>query len=173
MADVLFCSKDDVVRKSTILSGSIDSDKIIPAMHLAQTQYLREIIGTDLYNKFSTDITALINSGTTFPATYKALLEDYVKPILVHLTVHEFLKTAHVTVSNKGVFKHTSEASLDVSETELKSLIQVARDRAESYTQRFLDYMAFNAAGNFPEWFSNSNADVSPLYESYTIDWVL
>ena len=173
MADVLFCSKDDVVRKSTILSGSIDSDKIIPAMHLAQTQYLREIIGTDLYNKFSTDITALINSGTTFPATYKALLEDYVKPILVHLTVHEFLKTAHVTVSNKGVFKHTSEASSDVSETELKSLIQVARDRAESYTQRLLDYMAFNAAGNFPEWFSNSNADVSPLYESYTIDWVL
>ena len=77
MADVLFCSKDDVVRKSTILSGSIDSDKIIPAMHLAQTQYLREIIGTDLYNKFSSDITALINSGSTFPADYKNLLDDF------------------------------------------------------------------------------------------------
>ena len=172
MADVLFCSKEDVVRKSTMLSGSIDADSLIPAMHLAQTQYLREIIGTDLYNKFATDITALINSGTTFPAAYKALLDDYVKPILVHLTVHEFLKTAHVTVSNKGVFNHTSENATDVSESELKDLIQVARDRSESYTQRFLDYMAFNSSG-FPEWRSNSNGDVSPNYESYTIDWVL
>jgi len=172
MADVLFCSKEDVVRKSTMLSGSIDADSLIPAMHLAQTQYLREIIGTDLYNKFSADITALINSGTTFPATYKALLDDFVKPILVHLTVHEFLKTAHVTVSNKGVFKHTSENASDVNQSELKELIQVARDRAESYTQRFLDYMAFNSSG-FPEWRSNSNGDVSPNYESYSIDWVL
>ena len=135
MADVLFCSKEDVVRKSTMLSGSIDADSLIPAMHLAQTQYLREIIGTDLYNKFSADITALINSGTTFPATYKALLDDFVKPILVHLTVHEFLKTAHVTVSNKGVFKHTSENASDVNQSELKELIQVARDRAESKTK--------------------------------------
>lgn len=172
MADVLFCSKEDVVRKSTMLSGSIDSDSLVPAMHLAQTQYLREIIGTDLYNKFSADITALINSGTTFPATYKALLDDFIKPILVHLTVHEFLKTAHVTVSNKGVFKHTSENATDVNQSELKELIQVARDRAESYTQRFLDYMAFNSSG-FPEWRSNSNGDVSPNYESYSIDWVL
>ena len=100
MADVLFCSKDDIVRKSTMLDGNIDSDKIIPALHLAQTQYLREIIGTDLYNKFSSDITALINSGTTFPADYKNLLDDFVKPILIHLTIHEFLKTACVTVSN-------------------------------------------------------------------------
>ena len=75
--------------------------------------------------------------------------------------------------SNKGVYKHTSEASSDVTQSELKELIQVARDRAESYTQRFLDYMAFNAAGSFPEWFSNSNADVSPSHESYNIDWVL
>jgi len=172
MADVLFCSKEDVVRKSTMLSGSIDADSLIPAMHLAQTQYLREILGTDLYNKFSADITALINSGTTFPATYKALLDDFIKPILVHLTVHEFLKTAHVTVSNKGVFKHTSENATDVNQSELKELIQVARDRAESYTQRFLDYMAFNSSG-FPEWRSNSNGDVSPNYESYSIDWVL
>tara|TARA_R100000329_G_scaffold114636_1_gene94152 strand:+ start:27665 stop:28186 length:522 start_codon:yes stop_codon:yes gene_type:complete len=173
MADVLFCSKDDIVRKSTMLDGNIDSDKIIPALHLAQTQYLREIIGTDLYNKFSSDITALINSGTTFPADYKNLLDDFVKPILIHLTIHEFLKTASVTVSNKGVFKHTSENAGDVSSEELKDLIQVERDRAQSYTQRFLDHMAFNAASKFPEWFSNSNEDVSPLHESYTIDWVL
>ena len=56
MATVLFCSKNDIVRKSPILDSSIDSDKLVPALHLAQTQYLREIIGTDLYNKLAADI---------------------------------------------------------------------------------------------------------------------
>ena len=50
MAEVLFVSKEDIVRRSPIMDGNIDADKIIPALHLSQTQYLREIIGTDLYN---------------------------------------------------------------------------------------------------------------------------
>ena len=33
--------------------------------------------------------------------------------------------------------------------------------------------MAFNAASKFPEWYSNSNDEISPKYESYSIGWVL
>ena len=54
-----------------------------------------------------------------------------------------------------------------------KDLIQMEKDRAESYTQRFLDHMSFNASASYPEWFSNSNEDVSPQYESFNTDWVL
>tara|TARA_R110002012_G_scaffold157781_1_gene319025 strand:+ start:375 stop:896 length:522 start_codon:yes stop_codon:yes gene_type:complete len=173
MAEVLFCTKEDIVRRSPILDGNIDADKIIPALHLSQTQYLREIIGTELYDKYVTDITALVNNGTVIPAAYKSLLDDYIKPILIHLCTAEFLKTGAITVSNKGIYMHNSENSSNVTSQEIKEIVQIERDRAESYTQRFLDYMSFNAAGSYPEWFSNSNADVSPNYESYTIDWVL
>jgi len=168
MATVLFCSKNDIVRKSPILDSSIDSDKLVPALHLAQTQYLREIIGTDLYNKFATDIAA---SSLTNP--YLDLLNNFVKPILILLTLSEFLKTAAYKVTNGGVFKHVSENSSEPSIEEIKDLVQIERQRAESYTERFLDHMAFNATTNFPEWFSNSNDDVSPTYDSYKIDWVL
>lgn len=168
MATVLFCSKNDIVRKSPILDSTIDSDKLVPALHLAQTQYLREIIGTDLYNKFASDIAA---DSLTNP--YLDLLNNFVKPILIHLCLSEFLKTAAYTISNKGVFKHTSENASEPSAEEIKDLVQIERQRAESYTERFLDHMAFNASSNFPEWFSNSNEDVSPSYESYKIDWVL
>jgi hypothetical protein len=71
------------------------------------------------------------------------------------------------------VFKHTSENASETSAEEIKDLVQIERQRAESYTERFLDHMAFNASTNFPEWFSNSNEDMSPNYESYKIDWVL
>ena len=42
MAEVLFVSKEDIVRRSPIMDGNIDADKIIPALHLSQTQYLRD-----------------------------------------------------------------------------------------------------------------------------------
>ena len=171
MAEVLFVSKEDIVRRSPIMDGNIDSSKIIPALHLSQTQYLREIIGTDLYNYYVTAITAL--PGTPIPTNHKNLLNDFIKPILIHLTTAEFLKSAAYTVSNGGVFKRTSENSSEPSLSEVKELIQVERDRAQSYTERFLDHMAFNASANFPEWYSNSNDDVSPNYESYNIDFVL
>tara|TARA_R100000951_G_scaffold24250_1_gene20450 strand:- start:487 stop:1008 length:522 start_codon:yes stop_codon:yes gene_type:complete len=173
MAEVLFVSKEDIVRRSPIMDGNIDADKIVPALHLSQTQYLREIIGTDLYNYYVNAITALIGSGTVIPTNHKNLLDNFIKPILIHLTTAEYLKSAAYSVSNGGIFKRTSENSSEPSLGEIKELIQVERDRAQSYTERFLDHMAFNASANFPEWFSNSNEDVSPNYESYTIDWVL
>ena len=116
-------------------------------------------------------ITAL--PGTPIPTNHKNLLNDFIKPILIHLTTAEFLKSAAYTISNGGVFKRTSENSSEPSPEEIKELVQVERDRAESYQERFLDHMAFYASANFPEWYSNTNDDVSPNYESYKIDWVL
>jgi hypothetical protein len=172
MSQVLFCTKEDIVRRSPILNGDIDSDKIIPALHISQTQYLREIIGTDLYNYYDTAIRAL--PGTPIPTNHKTLLDDYIKPILIHLCTAEFLKSGAYIVSNKGIYKSSSENSEAASAEEVKELVQIERDRAQSYTERFLDYMAFNATTKgITQWFSNSNDDVSPNYESYTIDWVI
>jgi len=171
MSQVLFCTKEDIIRRSPILNGDIDADKIIPALHISQTQYLREIIGTDLYNYYDAAIRAL--PGTPIPANHKNLLDDFIKPILIHLCTAEFLKSGSFLVSNKGIFKTSSENSEAASSEDVKELVQIERDRAQSYTERFLDHMAFNASANFPEWYTNSNEDVSPNYESYTIDWVL
>jgi len=168
MATVLFCSKNDIVRNSPIIDTNIDSDRLVPALHLAQTQYLREIIGTDLYNKFATDI-----AGGSLSNPYLDLLKNYVKPILIHLTISEFLKTAAYQITNKGISKGVSENASEASSEEVKDLVQVERDRAESYTERFLDHMSFQASTSYPEWFSNSNEDVSPAYEGHKIDWVL
>jgi hypothetical protein len=156
------------VRKSPNLDANIDADYLIPALHISQTQNLREIIGTDLYNKLSADITA---SSLSNP--YLDLLKNFIKPILIHLTLSEFFKTAQYKVNNKGIFKGSTENGTEASIEEVKDLVQIERDRAESYTERFLDHMAFNASANFPEWFSNSNEDMSPNHESFNIDWVL
>ena len=172
MSQVLFCTKEDIIRRSPILNGDIDSDRLIPALHLSQTQYLREIIGTELYNYYDTAIRAL--PGTQIPTNHKTLLDDYIKPILIHLTISEYLKSGSFLVTNKGIFKPASDNSSAASTEEVKELVQIERDRAQSYTERFLDYMAFNATTKgITQWYSNTNDDVSPNYESFTIDWVI
>tara|TARA_B110000259_G_scaffold185182_1_gene233690 strand:- start:670 stop:1191 length:522 start_codon:yes stop_codon:yes gene_type:complete len=173
MAEVLFCSKEDIVRRSPIIDGNIDADRLTPALHLSQTQNLRQTIGTDLYDYYVNAITALINNGTAIPANHLDLLNNYIKPILIHLTVAEYLLEGNFTVSNKGIFVHTSKNSKVATSQEVKELVQIERDRAESYKERFLDHMAFYASANFPEWYSNTNDDVSPDHESFTIDFVL
>lgn len=82
------------------------------------------------------------------------------------------LPYAAYTIANKGVFKHSSEASSNVEKNEIDFLIEKERDIAQSYTNRFIDYMCYNQA-LFPEYNQNSNADVYPDSNANFIGWVL
>jgi hypothetical protein len=79
---------------------------------------------------------------------------------------------ASIKISEKGVFKHNSENSTVVDNTEINFLVEKSRDTAQSYTNRFIDYMSFNQV-SFPEYNTNSNADVYPDKDSAFTGWVL
>ena len=52
MATALFIKRSDLV-KNTIMSGSVDTDKFIQYIKIAQQIHIRNYLGTDLYNKIS------------------------------------------------------------------------------------------------------------------------
>ena len=84
----------------------------------------------------------------------------------------EYLPFAAYTIANKGVYKHGSENSSNVDKSEIDFLVEKERSIAQSYTRRFIDYMSFNN-NLYPEYNSNSNADVFPSKEADFIGWVL
>ena len=88
MATALFITKEDVV-KNTSLSGSLDSDKFLQYVQIAQEIHVQNILGTDLYNKISTLI--IDGSGTMPDGNYKDLVKEYIKPILIHFGMVEYL----------------------------------------------------------------------------------
>jgi hypothetical protein len=51
-------------------------------------------------------------------------------------------------------------------------LVEKARDIAQHYTNRFIDFMCFNQA-DFPEYNANSNGDMYPDKDAYFTGWVL
>ena len=166
MAQALFISRDDII-KFTVLNGNIDTDKFIQFIKIAQDVHIQNYLGTRLFNRLNDDI---VSDDLTEP--YTTLLTTYIKPMLIHWAMVEFLPYAAYTVANKGVFKHNSENSTNVDKNEIDFLIAKERDVAQSYTNRFIDYMCFNQV-SFPEYNANSNADVFPDKDANFTGWVI
>lgn len=167
MPSALFIKRSDLVN-NTALSGSVDTDKFIQFVKIAQDIHIQNYLGTDLYEKISADIVA-----NTLTGDYLALVNDYVQPMLIHFAMVEYLPFAAYTIANGGVYKHNSENSSLALKEEIDSLIAKERDYAEYYTQRFIDYMSFNAPSKFPEYYSNNNEEIYPDKNALFNGWML
>ena len=83
-----------------------------------------------------------------------------------------YLPWAAVQISNKGLFKFTQENGINVENDEVGKLIEQSRSIAEHYAQRFIDYMCFNQS-QFPEYYGNTNDQMSPTHNNFFGGWVL
>lgn len=166
MATALFISRTDLV-KNTILDGNVDTDKFIQFIKIAQEIHIQNYLGTDLYNKISTDIIEGDLDGA-----YLTLVNNYVQPMLIHYAMADYLPFAAYQVKNGGVYKHSSENAESVEKNEIDYLVNKERDFAEYYTRRLIDYITFNIS-SFPEYNTNNNEDIYPDKDALYHGWVL
>ena len=166
MAEALFITREDIV-KYTALNGNVDTDKFIQFIKIAQDIHIQNYLGTKLFQKLQADIVA-----NTLAGNYLSLVTTYVKPMLIHWGMVEYLPFAAYTIANKGVYKHSSENSENVDKNEVDYLLEKERSIAQSYTQRFIDYMAFNQT-LFPEYRSNKNNDIFPDSMNNYVSWYI
>jgi hypothetical protein len=166
MAEALLISKTDL-QSYTALNANTDIDKVIPFIKIAQDIWVTQYVGSNLIDKIKSDIVA-----NTLTGNYLTLVTTYLKPMLIHFTMVEYLPFAAYTIANKGVYKHQSENSEVVAKDEVDYLIEKEKRIAENYAQRFLDYMCVNQS-LFPEYTSNSSGDVFPQNGNYLSNWYL
>ena len=166
MAQALLITRDDLVR-FTAVNGNMDTDTFIQWIKVAQDIHIQQYTGTELLNKICADIVA-----NTLTNPYLDLVEVYLKPMLIHWAMVEFLPFQAYTIANKGIFKHSSENAANVDKVEVDFLIEKQRQLAQYYTERFINYMSF-AGNTFPEYFSNNNSDIFPNSDSVYTGWVI
>lgn len=166
MAEALFITRNDIV-KFTALNGNVDTDKFIQFVKIAQDIHIQNYLGSKLFEKLQADIIA-----GTLTGNYESLVETYVKPMLIHWAMVEYLPFAAYTIANKGVYKHSSENSENVDKNEVDYLLEKERSIAQHYTERFISYMSFNN-DIFPEYRANVNNDMYPDSNNNYIGWYL
>ena len=166
MATVLFINRTDLVRNS-IIDGNVDTDKFIQFIKIAQQIDIQNLLGTDLYNKISADIVAGSLAGN-----YLSLVNTYVQPTLIWFAQMNYIPFAAYQIKNGGVFKHTSETAQNVDKNEVDYLVAKAREYANYYSTRLVDYLSFND-NLFPEYNSNTNEDIDPDTDTTYKGWVL
>ena len=84
MATALFIKPIDI-KRNTIIDGNVDVDKFIQFIKIAQQIHVRNYLGSDLYNKISSDIIA-----DTLTGDYLSLVNTYIQPMLIHFAMVDY-----------------------------------------------------------------------------------
>ena len=166
MTTALFINRTDLV-KNSIIDGNVDTDKFIQFIKVAQQIDIQNLLGTDLYNKIGADIASGSLSGN-----YLSLTNTYIQPTLIWFAQMNYIPFAAYQIKNGGVFKHSSETAQNVDKNEVDYLVGKAREYANYYSTRLVDYLIFND-NLFPEYNSNSDEDISPDTDTTFKGWVL
>jgi hypothetical protein len=166
MATALFITPKDL-KQNSFVDGNVDTDKFIQFIKIAQEIHVQNYLGGALYDKISQDII-----DGTLAGDYLNLVRDYIKDMLIHYAMVDYLPFSAYQVANGGVYKHTSENSTGATKSEIDALVEKHRQFAQFYTRRFIDYMCFNN-NLFPEYNQNQNGDMYPDREANFTGWVL
>tara|TARA_A100001201_G_scaffold121968_3_gene105705 strand:- start:276 stop:851 length:576 start_codon:yes stop_codon:yes gene_type:complete len=164
MAYVLFISEQKL-KDSTSVNLSVDSAYLLPFILQAQRLYVETKIGTELYEKLET----LITNGTLGDVgneNYKKLVDEYIGDFLPNMALYHAIPYLRFKIENGNIYSKNSETGTALSTEEAQHLREEVKNTGEYFIQRMIDYITNNVS-LFPEYSTNSGADVSPDKNAY------
>ena len=164
MSYVLLISEQKLKNSSSI-NLQVDNEILLPYILQSQTLYVETKLGTQLYNKLK-DLITNNTIGLPANAAYKTLLDDYISFVLVNYSFYHVIPFLRFKVENSNIFSKTSETGNALSTEEAQSLREEIVNTAQYYTERMIDYICNNTS-SFPEYSTNSGADVDPDRNAY------
>jgi len=156
----LFCNEDKL-KSSTAINYNVDTAFLLPFLKIAQDKHLQIILGSKLYDKISSDI-----DDDTLTGDYRTLVDDYIQDSIIHYALVEALPYISFQIKNGTITQKNSENGTAASKSDVTWLIQKERDTAEFYAQRIVDYLCENSS-SYPEYSTNTGADISPTSNAY------
>lgn len=146
MAIALFISRNDII-KTTPLQGAIDADALLPFIYTAQIKYMKNLLGTVLYDYLAAEIQA----QTPFTGRYYELMEDYVKPCLVWYSCVEYIPFSAIQFKSNGAVKQQSEQGVAPDKSEIDYLREIARNNADYWALRLQNF-CISYSQDLPEY---------------------
>ena len=164
MAYVLFISEAKL-KDSTAINLNVDPEILLPYVLQAQRIYIEPKLGTTLYEKLESLITAG-TIGNVGNEAYKTLVDEFIGDCLPSWAFHICIPYLRFKTENGNIYSKTSETGTALSTEEAQHLREEVRNNAKYFTERMIKYITNNIT-LFPEYNTNSGADISPDRNAY------
>ena len=164
MAYVLFISEEKL-KDSTAINLNVDPNLLLPYVRQAQKLYVEPKLGTQLTEKLK-DLITLGTINDVGNEAYKTLLDDYIGDMLPNWAFYHAVPFLRFKIENGNIYSKTSETGNALSTEESQSLREEVSNTAQYYTERLIDYICNNTS-SFPEYNTNTGADVNPDQNAY------
>lgn len=134
-----------LIKAESIIEENVD-DKVLSKVILnVQEIQLKGILGKELYDTVCNEVTLKVADSTyVIPEPVNEMLNDYIKPFLVHATVAEFIAINNYKVSNKGVQKLNDNSSSSINASEIEYLKNYYDNYVSTYKSNLIKFLKEN-----------------------------
>ena len=148
MSYALFINRNDIIKNSP-LQGAIDADALLPFCRTAQDKYLKNLLGTVLFDYLQAQITA--NTFSSLSSYYQDLMDDHIKYTLLWYACVEYIPFSSVQFKSNGAVKQQSEQGIAPAKSEIDYLLNKALNNADYYALRLQNYL-ISYSQNIPQY---------------------
>tara|TARA_R110002153_G_scaffold7929_4_gene34989 strand:+ start:717 stop:1292 length:576 start_codon:yes stop_codon:yes gene_type:complete len=164
MPYILFISETKL-KDSTAINLNVDVNLLLPYVRQAQKLYVEPKLGTTLTEKLKTLIT-LGTLSLPINVNYQTLVDEYIGDMLPNWAFYHAIPFLRFKIENGNIYSKTSETGNAMSTEESQHLREEVSNTAQYYTERMIDFITNNLSW-FPEYNTNSGADITPDRNAY------
>jgi len=144
--------------------GAIDADSLLPFIRVAQDKYLKNLLGTVLFEYLQEEITA--GTVSSLSVYYQDLLDDHIKNTLMWYSCVEYIPFSSVQFKSNGAVKQQSEQGVAPSKSEIDYLKELAQTNADYYALRLQNYL-ISFSNQIPQYLQ-STGNQTQIYPDQT-----
>jgi hypothetical protein len=154
------------LKDNTVVNDNVEDNILRKCISISEDKYIQPLLGTQLYLSLTTYVKANVLSGSTIPANYKLLLDDYIVPTLLEYSTYELVPFSF-KFRNKGISRQTSPDSIPAEVSDLIYVRNNVLANAQFYADRLTQYL-ITQNNLYPEYYTNQMGDIKPARTGYS-----
>lgn len=157
MSEFAFFINEEYLKDNTPIDDNVDAKLLETAMREGQDIYIRDLIGSGLYNELCDQINAsTAGTNDAVSADNIVLIKQYIQPCLKYYILYESADTMSFQVLNKGIQTRNSEFSNPADISTISALMAKWKDRGEYYATRLVKFLQENSS-TYPLYLNPGN----------------
>lgn len=150
----IFFINEQYIKNNSEIQNDVDIKKMKRSIQLVQLTFVQKLVGTALYKDICDKI-----QNNSLSTDYQELLETYLQPITLELTLYKSLPFLSYTLTNKNIYQKESDNNRSIELDDIKFLQSMFKDSADFLSQQCILYLnqKVNNENKFPLYKSSEN----------------